>query len=232
MTPFYIFSRFRAISFPEVSRTVTPSEALITNSVIWTAGLLISLPCVFFYEVATNQIMEPHKSTISACVEAWPSTDYEVAYYLIVKVLMCFLAPALIFAICNMYVWINMAPTSYNYNRSLIRRKRYLRVFTLLGLIYFISWLPLHILTTGIKFLHMNISNGGYGESLMTKLVPWFQFLSNLSTCVNPLVYDFFNKNFKKAIGQELRSSTSPARDLCPISQDGSRRPNSGSCQG
>ena len=61
-----------------------------------------------------------------------------------------------------------------------------------------ISWLPLYAIFLRLK-LGPNVEDGSVEESVLDLALPIAQWLGSSNSCVNPILYAFFNFKFRQA---------------------------------
>ncbi|XP_060119856.1 gastrin/cholecystokinin type B receptor [Heteronotia binoei] len=83
-------------------------------------------------------------------------------------------------------------------NRSegqLRAKKRVIRMLLVIVVLFFVCWLPLYVANTWQAF-----SPRAARRALSGTPISFIHLLSYLSTCVNPFIYCFMNKRFRKAL--------------------------------
>lgn len=69
------------------------------------------------------------------------------------------------------------------------------------------SWLPLYVIFTRIK-LGGPLDHGGLEEVLIDNLLPFAQWLGASNSCINPILYAFFNRKFRAGFRAILHSGS------------------------
>ncbi len=77
------------------------------------------------------------------------------------------------------------------------------KMLSVVTLVFLLSWLPLHMIVMRLKFAE-NISDGEY--NLHGSLMPFAQWLGSWNSSVNPILYAFLNKKFRKMFRSLLPS--------------------------
>lgn len=81
-----------------------------------------------------------------------------------------------------------------NAERSLIKKKRIIKMLLAVVLEFFICWTPLYVINTIVLFNPAAIYNYlGYTG------ISFFQLLAFTSSCCNPITYCFMNRGFRKS---------------------------------
>lgn len=81
-----------------------------------------------------------------------------------------------------------------NAEKSLMKKKRVIKMLFVVVLEFFICWTPLYVINTIALFSPMAVYNGlGYTA------ISFFQLLAYTSSCCNPITYCFMNCSFRKS---------------------------------
>ena len=71
--------------------------------------------------------------------------------------------------------------------------------------LFAISWLPLYIVFIIVKF-GGEVEQGSYTSEILAVMVPFAQWLGASNSCINPVLYAFFNKKFRKGFYAIVKS--------------------------
>ena len=97
-----------------------------------------------------------------------------------------------------------------NAEKSLLNKKRVIKMLFVVVLEFFLCWTPLYVINTITLFDHKIVyQNLGYTA------ISFFQLLAYSSSCCNPITYCFMNIGFRKAflnLFRCLKQSNEPAR--------------------
>ncbi|KAJ8350808.1 hypothetical protein SKAU_G00259380 [Synaphobranchus kaupii] len=86
-------------------------------------------------------------------------------------------------------------PRSNTSEAKLMAKKRVIRMLMVIVAMFFVCWMPLYSINTWKAFdLH------GAQRALSGAPISFIQLLSYTSACVNPTIYCFMNKRFRKAL--------------------------------
>uniref|UniRef100_A0A8C8S0X3 Gastrin/cholecystokinin type B receptor n=1 Tax=Pelusios castaneus TaxID=367368 RepID=A0A8C8S0X3_9SAUR len=81
----------------------------------------------------------------------------------------------------------------------LLAKKRVIRMLLIIVAMFFLCWLPIFTVNTWRAF-----DQGAAHRALSGAPISFIHLLSYISTCVNPLVYCFMNRRFRKATAATL----------------------------
>lgn len=97
-----------------------------------------------------------------------------------------------------------------NAEKSLLNKKRVIKMLFVVVLEFFLCWTPLYVINTITLFDHKIVyQNLGYTA------ISFFQLLAYSSSCCNPITYCFMNIGFRKAflnLFRCLKQSQQPVR--------------------
>lgn len=97
-----------------------------------------------------------------------------------------------------------------NAEKSLLNKKRVIKMLFVVVLEFFLCWTPLYVINTITLFDHKIVyQNLGYTA------ISFFQLLAYSSSCCNPITYCFMNIGFRKAflnLFRCLKHSSEPVR--------------------
>ena len=97
-----------------------------------------------------------------------------------------------------------------NAEKSLLNKKRVIKMLFVVVLEFFLCWTPLYVINTITLFDHKIVyQNLGYTA------ISFFQLLAYSSSCCNPITYCFMNIGFRKAflnLFRCLKQSQDPVR--------------------
>lgn len=181
--------------------------------VIWLFSLAIYYPWALYFTVT------PYSSETDwmVCVESWPDETSGLMHFIAVLCL-CYVIPLIIITACYIAIWLKVwrrhipgeigrdTGRSLNTQMDLVMQRSKLKVakmMIIVVVIFVLSWLPLWMVFIRIKL-------GGQWSQLEDKLledfVPVAQWLGTSNSCINPILYAFFNKKYRKGFAAIVKS--------------------------
>eukprot|EP00069_Balaena_mysticetus_P003969 bmy_04431T0 len=212
--------RFRCIVHP-FREKLTLRKALATIAVIWTLALLIMCPSA----VTLTVTREEHHFMVDArnrsyplysCWEAWPEKGMRRVY---TAVLFSHIYLAPLALIVGMYARIARklckAPgparageeAAGEGGRGARRRARVVHMLVMVALFFTLSWLPLWALLLLIDYGQLSEPQLHLVTVYAFPLAHWLAFFNSSA---NPIIYGYFNENFRRGFQAAFRAQ------LCP----------------
>ena len=170
---------------------------------MWLASIFLCVPMMIFHEVHEAHSSLADLKLYEICMEVWPSEIWKKLYTTFV-LLFQYIAPLAIISslhcrICSfLRLRIHLNPRTerevQRVLREIKRHKRNMLLLTAIAISFALAWLPLTILNTLVDydytlFMDRNF-NQVYGYSLLVAMC---------SACLNPILYGWFNTNFRRA---------------------------------
>nr|XP_012315588.1 neuropeptide FF receptor 1 isoform X1 [Aotus nancymaae] len=210
--------RFRCIVHP-FREKLTLRKALVTIAVIWALALLIMCPSA----VTLTVTREEHHFMVDArnrayplysCWEAWPEKGMR-RVYTTVLFSHIYLAPLALIVV--MYARIArkicQAPgpargdEEATDRRAARRRARVVHMLVMVALFFTLSWLPLWSLLLLVDYGQLSAPQ----LHLVTVYAfPFAHWLAFFNSSANPIIYGYFNENFRRGFQAAFRAR------LCP----------------
>ncbi|XP_039726846.1 neuropeptide FF receptor 1 [Pteropus medius] len=213
--------RFRRIVHP-FRQKLTLRKALVTIAVIWAVALLIMCPSTITLTVTR----EEHHFMVDArnlsyplysCWEAWPEKGMR-QIYTAVLFSHIYLAPLTLIVV--MYVRIarklvkasgpgqTRGEAATEGRRGARRKARVVHMLVMVALFFTLSWLPLWALLLLIDYGQLSEPQ----LHLVTVYAfPFAHWLAFFNSSANPIIYGYFNENFRRGFQAAFRSQ------LCPL---------------
>ncbi|KAL2099981.1 hypothetical protein ACEWY4_004375 [Coilia grayii] len=230
--------RFTGIVYPFRHRT-RPVMALFAIFFIWLLAFAVISPSAATLTVThyENAYMEQGNRTypLFVCYEDWPRPEMRRIYTTVIFVHV-YLAPLLLISV--MYGCIaaklstKLRQTGQAETRRVRsrRRVRVIKMLIMVALLFMLSWLPLWTLWLLADYQDLDRQQIDFLSNYLFPVAHWLAF-SNSS--INPIIYGFFNENFRRGFQAAVacRSCTSlgvvvrPARFILPpnkVSQEDS----------
>ena len=174
--------------------------AIITILLIWFGSVLIGLPMLVYSMVEQKEYI--HFVSYSMCLEHWPSRISRLTYASIVMILQ-FVGPigvlfVIHWKICNyLKCRIRHNPITHSeMNRAVKEAKRHRKNSMLLmtiAVMFALCWFPLTLVNlladyNYVIFMHRNF--------LLAFAIA--HMFAMVSACLNPIIYGWFNSNFRR----------------------------------
>lgn len=167
---------------------------------IWVSSMLVALPLALYSKVVKQEYI--HFVSYSMCLEEWPDLTTRSVYAGVVMLLQ-FVVPVLIlitihWRICNfLKCRIVFNPTTpMGINRAVKEAKRHRKNSTLLmtiAIMFALCWFPISLLNLLADF---DYSIFMFKNFLLAFAVA--HVVAMVSACLNPVVYGWFNSNFRR----------------------------------
>lgn len=201
---FFCF-RFLAIWWP--LKTLTTRRARVFMFLIWVFALSVTIPWAMYFEMIP--VFQDQPGTM-VCAEVWPDPKQGNLFFLIANVLMCYILPTILITLCYLLIWVKVSkrdiPTdTKDAQMERIQQKSKVKVIKMLiivVIIFVVSWAPLYFIFTVVKFFNVTPSQ----EEALHFFAPIAQWLGSSNSCINPILYAFFNKKFRRGFIAILKS--------------------------
>ena len=194
---------------------------------IWLCSILLCIPMMVFHEVHEIYPQSINVQLYTICMEVWPSPLIKKVYTTFVLVFQYAAPLAIISAlhgrICQfLRVRINGNPRTdrevERVLRELRRQRRNMLLLTAIAVLFAISWLPLTVLNTLADYDYRLFLNKNFNQAYAYCLLA-----AMCSACLNPIIYGWFNTNFRKAFLQvicSIRHTGSNPTEMATIKND------------
>nr|XP_040129228.1 neuropeptide FF receptor 1 [Ictidomys tridecemlineatus] len=213
--------RFRCIVHP-FREKLTLRKALVTIVVIWALALLIMCPSA----VTLTVTREEHHFMVDArnrsyplysCWEAWPEKGMRKVYTAVLFAHI-YLAPLALIVV--MYARIarklckasgparDNAEVAAESGRASRRKARVVHMLVMVALFFTLSWLPLWALLLLIDYGQLSEPQL---HLLSVYAFPFAHWLAFFHSSANPIIYGYFNENFRRGFQAAFRAR------LCPL---------------
>lgn len=206
LTHFFYF-RFIAIWWP-LKCQITKRRARNIIAMIWIISFITTIPWALFFDLVVIFSDAPE---IQLCLEVWPDSLNGAIYFLVANLVLCYILPMILITMCYILIWIKVwkrhIPTdTKDAQMERMQQKSKVKVVKMLVavvILFVVSWLPLYVIFARIKF-------GGeievWEEELLPIATPIAQWLGASNSCINPILYAFFNKKYRRGFMAIIKS--------------------------
>ncbi|KAM4771142.1 type-1 angiotensin II receptor [Rhinophrynus dorsalis] len=193
--------RYLAIVHPMKSRIRrTVMFARINCLIIWLVACLASLPTTIYRKIF---ILEQWNTTVCAFVYPSGHISFMVGMGL-AKNVIGFLIPFLI--ILTNYTLIGKTlKESYQSQRSKARNDDIFKMIVAIVLVFFFCWIPHQVFTFLEVLIQLKIIQSCNIYDIVDTGMPITICIAYFNSCLNPFLYGFFGKNFRKHFLQVLK---------------------------
>lgn len=181
---------------------MTLSICRVVIGVIWLFSLIITLPWTFFFRLMP--MLSETNSNLQVCREDWPTEGMGVLYFIVANLILCYLLPLCVITLCYVFIWIKVwrrRPPGEAHDfgvENMIQRSRVkvAKMLLVVVIVFAISWLPLYVIFARLK-IGDPLADGSLEQSVIEVTAPVAQWLGASNSCINPVLYAFFNNKFR-----------------------------------
>ncbi|XP_054157280.1 neuropeptide SIFamide receptor-like [Oppia nitens] len=202
--------RFYAIYYP-LGRKCGKNLCRIVITLIWILSFGVSFPWLIYFELMP---MFTEKYTeLQICQDVWPTPSAAKTYFLVVNLGFQYLLPLSIIAFFYILILLkigrrrlpklarhlpaNLKDGNQQSNHVIERSKiKVFKMLIVIVMLFALSWLPLYVIFAFIK-LGPTLDENSWTTQLLTTGAPIAQWLGASNSCVNPILYFFFNNKFR-----------------------------------
>lgn len=175
---------------------------------IWIFAILVTTPWVFFFDLV---VVFEENPNVHLCIDVWPNPLSEVLYFVVGNLIFCYILPMVMITMCYILIWIKVwrrsIPTdTQDAQMERMQQKSKVKVVKMLVavvILFVLSWFPLYLIFARIKL-------GGpikkWEEEMLPIVTPLAQWLGASNSCINPILYAFFNKKYRKGFVAIIKS--------------------------
>ncbi|XP_066568653.1 neuropeptide FF receptor 1 like 1 [Amia ocellicauda] len=206
--------RFLCIVYP-FRQKMSILKAILAIALIWMLACAIMCPSAAMLTVIhlkdTYMIQDNKTYPLLTCFENWPQPEMRKLYTTVLFVHV-YLAPlgliSLMYCRIAMKLFSNLGPVGRGSGEAQVERtsvsKKKVKVIKMLitvAVLFMVSWLPLWTLMLLTDYGDLNDEQidllGGY-------IFPFAHWLAFFNSGVNPIIYGYFNENFKRGFQAAL----------------------------
>ncbi|KAL3864990.1 hypothetical protein ACJMK2_006629 [Sinanodonta woodiana] len=172
-------------------------------ALIWAMSFLLCIPMMLFHEVHPVSPNILDMTLYNICMEMWPSETGKKVYTTVVMIVQ-YMAPLVVIAclharICSfLRMRINGNPKTQMETdrvlREIRRQRKNLLLLTAIAMSFALAWLPLTILNTLADYRYQLFMDKHFNY-----VYAYCLLLAMSSASINPIMYGWFNTNFREA---------------------------------
>ncbi|XP_049798772.1 neuropeptide SIFamide receptor-like [Schistocerca nitens] len=195
---------FLAIWWP-LKFQITKRRARLIIAAIWLMALTTTLPWALFFDLVS--VLDD----VRVCVEVWPDPADGALYFLFGNLLFFYVVPFALISLCYVLIWIKVCKrdipgdsTDAQLERMQHKSKiKVVKMLVVVVILFVASWLPLYVIFARIK---LGGELAAWEDEALPVATPVAQWLGASNSCINPLLYAFFNHKFRRGFAAILRS--------------------------
>uniref|UniRef100_A0A3B3WMR4 Neuropeptide FF receptor 2 n=1 Tax=Poecilia mexicana TaxID=48701 RepID=A0A3B3WMR4_9TELE len=218
--------RFRCIVYP-FKQKLTISTASLIIVVIWVLAISIMCPSGVMLQVTKEQTVrvllgsDNQTSPFYWCRENWPNQEMRKIYTTVLFANI-YLAPLSLIVVMYARIGITLfktavptggKPDADSRHGVSKKKQRVIKMLLIVALLFILSWLPLWTLMMLSDYA--SLTEQQY-RIINIYIYPFAHWLAFFNSSVNPIIYGFFNENFRRGFQAVFKVS------LCAA--DGQRR--------
>ncbi|XP_026067153.1 neuropeptide FF receptor 2a isoform X2 [Carassius auratus] len=214
--------RFRCIVYP-FKQKLTISTATLIILIIWVLAVSIMCPSGVMLQVTKEQSVRVflgdgnRTSPFYWCRENWPNQEMRKIYTTVLFANI-YLAPLSLIVIMYARIGITLFKTAMpagakpgHDNRHSVSKKkqRVIKMLLIVALLFILSWLPLWTLMMLTDYV--KLTEHQY-KLINIYIYPFAHWLAFFNSSVNPIIYGFFNENFRRGFQAVFKFGLCPVR--------------------
>ncbi|XP_069486745.1 neuropeptide FF receptor 2-like isoform X2 [Ambystoma mexicanum] len=200
--------RFRCIVYP-FKQKLTITTAILIIAVIWVLAIAIMCPTAVMSHVTEDRyfrvILGYHNQTspIYWCREDWPNPEMR-RIYTTVLFANIYLAPLSLIVIMYARIGIALFKSSgpaggkqgpENRHGVSKKKQKVIKMLIIIASLFILSWLPLWTLMMLSDYANLTEVQS---QVINIYIYPFAHWLAFCNSSVNPIIYGFFNENFRR----------------------------------
>ncbi|KAL3049520.1 hypothetical protein OYC64_008887 [Pagothenia borchgrevinki] len=107
-----------------------------------------------------------------------------------------YLLPFLVMMVCYGFIGCTVTRHVNTLRKEDQRKRRLLKIITMLVVVFAVCWMPLHILKSALFYLELFPANCAFLRFLLLAY-PYATCLAYVNSCLNPFLYAFFDLHFR-----------------------------------
>ncbi|KAF3703644.1 Type-1 angiotensin II receptor Angiotensin II type-1 receptor [Channa argus] len=201
--------RYMAIVHPMRSRRFrTVAYAHITCVVIWLFAFVLSVPTAL-----TRDVFNITNSNTTVCGILHPKEENAIRVkqlllaISLMKTMLGFLVPFIIIITCYCLIGRALLRARHIHRSSHSRGDEVLRMLTAAVLAFFLCWVPHQVFHFLQVLTQLTLVENCAILEIIDTAMPFTICIAYFNSCVNPIVYSFVGRNFRKNLMRLLRCS-------------------------
>uniref|UniRef100_A0A8B9PVC1 Neuropeptide FF receptor 1 n=1 Tax=Apteryx owenii TaxID=8824 RepID=A0A8B9PVC1_APTOW len=208
--------RFRCIVHP-FRQKLTLRKALVTIVVIWVLALIIMCPSAITLTVTREEhhfMVDTYNNSypLYSCWEAWPDTGMRKIYttvlfshiYLAPLALIVVMYARIAFKLFKSAAPARSSQAEEPEGRRVSKRKvKVINMLIIVALFFTLSWLPLWTLMLLTDYGHLSERQL---HLITVYIFPFAHWLAFFNSSVNPIIYGYFNENFRRGFQEAFKA--------------------------
>ncbi|XP_078659502.1 neuropeptide FF receptor 2-like [Branchiostoma floridae x Branchiostoma belcheri] len=191
--------RYYAIVYP-TTHTFTGKVTLYVTAGVWMLSILLMIPQVLL--IRENAWVENGQVILTLCQE---TSAFWRKIYTTLLFICCFIIPLTVimylYARIGLAVWFKPTPggdkaTEEAKAVSLQRKLKVIKMLLTVVVLFALSWLPIHVITMINDYGSLLPDQQ---DILWIYVYPACHWLIYFNSAINPIIYGFFNQNFRAA---------------------------------
>ncbi|XP_051026380.1 neuropeptide FF receptor 2 [Acomys russatus] len=198
--------RFRCVVYPFKPK-LTVKTAFTTIVVIWALAIAIMTPSAVMLHIQEEKYYRVRlgshnkSSTVYWCREAWPNQEMRRIYTTMLFVTI-YLAPLSFIVVMYARIGASLFKTSAHCTGKQRperwhvpkKKQKVIKMLLIVALLFILSWLPLWTLMMLSDYADLSPSKL---RVINIYIYPFAHWLAFCNSSVNPIIYGFFNENFR-----------------------------------
>ena len=211
----YIYFRYLAICLP-LDFKISKRGCKITIISIWIAAFAVLIPWAVFYKLSLWQ--PPTGNPMILCFEDWPHDGDQKHYFLGAIFLCCYSVPLVLIVVCyfliGLRVWRRRVPGVKNPSLEIVHKSKVnaVKMLAVVVVLFAFSWLPLYALR--LKAMFGKPSSKELQTILQDIINPIAQWLGSSNSGMNPVIYFFFSKRYRRGFKETIHCCDSGKKRL------------------
>lgn len=197
--------RYLAIVHPVESRQCrTVAYAWFVCALVWFFAFALSLPMTY---IRKTHFIEPDNVTVCGLLDN--KHESLLATLSLMKAIFGFLLPLIIILTCYSLIGRALLQTEQIQKSSRVQGDEVLRMLVAAVLSFFLCWAPHQVFNFMEVLLMLKIIDNCSIVTVIDTAMPFAICIAFFNSCMNPILYGFVGKNFRRSLLKLLRCSPS-----------------------